>query len=133
VVGSALISGYIDRVERDSDGLVRVTDFKTGKWEYRGRPKDNLQLGLYALVATRLYNVSEVYADLYYLRSGNRIGHHFRAADFESVGARVSNMITQIIDDRAFHPTDDESACRICDFAKTGVCSVGSARMASRY
>lgn len=133
VIGSALVSGYIDRVERDKDGLVRVTDFKTGKWEYRGRPKDNLQLGLYALVATQLYNVSEVYADLYYLRSGHRIGHHFRAADFEAVEARVLKMVTQIIDDRAFHPTDDESACRICDFAKSGVCSVGSARMASRY
>lgn len=132
VIGSALVSGYIDRVELDKNELVRVCDFKTGKWEYRGRPKDNLQLGMYALVATELYGVQEVYAELYYLRSGNRVGHLFRAEDFKAVEEKVHTMVTQIIADRAFHPTDDESACRICDFAKTGVCSVGATRLGNR-
>lgn len=129
VVGSALVTGYIDRVEMDSDKLVRVTDFKTGKWEYRGRAKDNLQLGMYALVATELYGVDQVYAELYYLRSGNRPGHLFTAEDLQKVGEKVSSMVQQIIADRAYHPTDDESACRICDYGKMGVCSVGAARM----
>jgi CRISPR/Cas system-associated exonuclease Cas4 (RecB family) len=133
VIGSALVSGYIDRVERDPDSLVRVTDFKTGKWEYRGRPKDNLQLGIYALAATKIYGVDEVYAELYYLRSGNRIGHHFRAADFEGVEARVLKMVGDIINDRHFHPTEDHSACRICDFAKNGVCKKGVERMSGGY
>lgn len=130
VVGSALITGYIDRVEKDRDSLIRVMDYKSGKWEYRGRPKDNLQLGMYALAAADLYGVDQVYAELYYLRSGKKIGHLFTMDDLCRIEEQVLGLVNQIIDDRFFHPTEDESVCRrLCDFGKQGVCPIGKSRL----
>lgn len=130
VVGPALISGYIDRVDREKDGLIRVTDYKTGAWEYRGKPVDNLQLGMYALAAADLYGVDQVYAELYYLRSGHRPGYLFVQEDLRTVANQVYRLVTTIINDRHFHPTEDEFTCRrLCDFGKLGVCPKGKARL----
>lgn len=129
VLGSAVINGYMDRVEQDPDKTIRVTDFKTGTWEYRGHARDNLQLGLYAVAAAELYGVDEIYAELYYLRSGKRPGHLFTKSDLEDAADRVSIMVEKILSDRHFHPTTDNWQCRkLCDFGKQGVCGVGKAR-----
>lgn len=130
VIGSALISGYIDRIDREKDGLIRVTDFKTGAWEYRGNPRDNLQLGLYALAAADLYGVDRVYAELYYLRSGRRPGHLFVQEDLRDVASKVHRLVSAIIEDRHFRPTDDAFTCqRLCDYGKSGACKVGKGRL----
>jgi RecB family exonuclease len=50
VVGDAMISGQVDRLERDADGRLVVVDFKTGKT--RVKPEDlaeHPQLGAYQL------------------------------------------------------------------------------------
>jgi putative RecB family exonuclease len=130
VLGSAYINGFIDRIDREKGGLIKVTDYKTGAWEYRGKPRDNLQLGLYALAAADLYGVSEVYAELYYLRSGHRPGHLFVQEDLRDVASKVHRLVSAILEDRHFRPTDDEFTCqRLCDFGKSGVCKVGQGRL----
>jgi DNA helicase-2/ATP-dependent DNA helicase PcrA len=130
VVGSALIRGYIDRIERDADGLVRVMDYKTGAWEYRGNPRDNLQLGLYALAASDLYGVDQVYAELYYLRTGHRPGYLFKQDDLRNIASQVLRLVDAIINDRHFRPTEDEFVCRrLCDFGKSGACPTGKGRI----
>jgi ATP-dependent helicase/DNAse subunit B len=70
VLGSYLISGYIDRIDSWGEDGVKIIDYKTGKWEVS--PKDiptNLQLGIYAMAVDYLYPDKNVYAELYYLRS----------------------------------------------------------------
>jgi ATP-dependent helicase/DNAse subunit B len=70
VLGSYLISGYIDRIDSWGEDGVKIIDYKTGKWEVS--PKDiptNLQLGIYAMAVDYLYPDKNIYAELYYLRS----------------------------------------------------------------
>lgn len=70
VLGSYLISGYIDRIDSWGEDGVKIIDYKTGKWEVS--PKDiptNLQLGIYAMAVDYLYPDKKIYAELYYLRS----------------------------------------------------------------
>lgn len=70
VIGSYLISGYIDRVDAFGPDAVKIIDYKTGKWEIS--PKDipsNLQLGIYAVAMNEIYPDKDIYAELYYLRS----------------------------------------------------------------
>lgn len=70
VLGSYLISGYIDRIDSFGEDAVKIIDYKTGKWEIS--PKDipkNLQLGIYALAVKELYPDKDIHAELYYLRS----------------------------------------------------------------
>ena len=70
VLGSYLISGYIDRIDSWGEDGVKIIDYKTGKWEVS--PKDiptNLQLGIYEMAVDYLYPDKNIYAELYYLRS----------------------------------------------------------------
>ena len=70
VIGSYLISGYIDRVDTFGNNAIKIIDYKTGKWEIS--PKDipsNLQLGIYAVAMDQVYPDKDIHAELYYLRS----------------------------------------------------------------
>jgi DNA helicase-2/ATP-dependent DNA helicase PcrA len=70
VIGSYLISGYIDRVDNFGPNAIKIIDYKTGKWEIS--PKDipsNLQLGIYAVAMDQVYPDKDIHAELYYLRS----------------------------------------------------------------
>lgn len=63
----AWVRGFIDRVERDSNGL-RITDYKTGNAPKEAYKRDKLiQVELYAMAATELYEEPVVSAALMYL------------------------------------------------------------------
>lgn len=130
VIGSVLMRGYIDLLMRRSDGVLTIVDYKSGSYEvtYKDIP-ENLQVGIYALAAREMFPEEEqIYAELYYLRSGRRKGHLFTLDELEVVYDRVLDCLNTIINDRAFKYTDNRRICSFCDHAKTGVCPVGRAR-----
>lgn len=132
VIGTYSINGFIDRVDVFDD-RVRITDYKTGKWEVS--PKDvptNLQLGIYALAASLLFPEHEVYAELYYLRSGRRKGHAFSKDDIDAVKERIVMLANKIVNDQNFLPTDQYRPCSYCDHAKSGACGIGAYRNRNR-
>lgn len=126
VIGQALITGYIDRVERDPDGTIRITDYKTGKWEYKGPPKENLQLGIYACAAAYYFPDTPIYAELYYLRSGRKRGALFGVDELATAAEMVKQKVDTILEDRNFQ-WKPGFQCSFCDFAKKkgGVCKNG--------
>lgn len=130
VIGTALVRGFIDLVVRAPDGTIHVVDYKSGKYEVAAKNiADNLQLGIYALAVKTLFpDETDVYAELYYLRSGNRKGHLFEQEDLENVYEKVLDKINQIIEDRHFKVTDKKFVCSFCDFRKSGVCKTGVMR-----
>lgn len=128
VVGNGLISGYIDRIDIYKHRLV-IIDYKTGKKEVAQKNIANdLQLGIYALAMDKMYPGHEIYASLYYLRTGRQKGHSFTKSDLESVEKRLLSMINQLADTRDFHPTANERMCNYCDF-NNGVCPTGTSRV----
>jgi DNA helicase-2/ATP-dependent DNA helicase PcrA len=128
VVGSALVCGYIDRIDDDGDQL-RIIDYKTGKWEatYKGIA-ENLQLGIYALATSKMHPGREIRAELYYLRSGKRKGHVYTQEDLERVEQSLIERVNKVIDDKNFVYTGNTRVCSFCDFRKSGVCAVGVRR-----
>lgn len=130
VIGSVLMRGYIDLLMRRPDGVLAVVDWKSGKWEvaYKNISQD-LQLGIYAIAAKEMFpEEEEIYAELYYLRSGRRKGHLFTIDDLEDVYDRVIDALNEIITDRNFKATKNSRICSFCDHAKTKACPVGAAR-----
>ena len=128
ILGSFIVNGFIDRVD-EYENRIEIIDYKTGKWEVPQKSiKDNLQLGIYALAASRIFPGKEIYAELYYLRSGKRKGHTFTEEDLENVKIEIINFGNKIINDNNFTPTPNERVCSFCDHAKSGACATGVAR-----
>ncbi len=123
-----MVNGFIDRVDEYED-RIEIIDYKTGKWEVALKSiKDNMQLGIYALAASLVYPDKEIYAELYYLRSGKRKGHTFTRDDLENIKVSILKMGHTMMDDGNFLPTSNERVCSFCDHAKSGACATGVMR-----
>ncbi len=128
VIGSFYVNGFIDRID-EYENRVEIIDYKTGKWEVaQNAIKNNLQLGIYALAAKNEFPDKEIYAELYYLRSGKRKGHVFTDEDLENAKIQIIEYGNKIINDNNFSPTHNERVCSFCDHAKSGACAVGVMR-----
>lgn len=129
VIGSALVRGFIDLVLRDANGQLMVVDYKSGRWEvtFKDAP-NNLQIGIYALAVSQIFPGEDIYAELYYLRSGRRKGHLFKQEDMDEVYNRTLEKIQVIINDQNFKATQNSRPCSFCDFRKSGTCSTGVMR-----
>lgn len=125
VIGSYVIRGFIDRVDV-YDNRVNIIDYKTGKWEISAKEMPNsLQLGIYAMAIKEIFPDKEIYAEMYYLRSGRRKGHLFTDDDIERVKVNLVKSMKQILDDQNFLPTPNARVCSFCDHAKSGACGTG--------
>lgn len=125
ILGLYRILGFIDRVDINND-IVHIVDYKTGKWEVSQKDiPNNLQLGIYALAMKNIFPEKNIYAELYYLRSGRRKGHLFTNDDIERVKVNLIDSINTIINDSNFLPTSNVRTCSYCDHAKSGVCNTG--------
>lgn len=131
VIGNARFNGYIDLVLRNQQGGIHCIDWKSGKVEVAAKDvSDNLQLGLYALVLSYLFPEQDsIYAELYYLKTGRRKGHLFTADDLLAVKSKLIALTSEVLVKDDFKPTNVESKCWWCDFAKNGVCPTGSKRI----
>lgn len=134
VVGTALFRGYIDRIDITTDGKIYIVDYKSGAREvsYKSIPT-NLQLGVYALAVGRIFPDHDIYAEMYYLRTGRQKGHLFTRDDLESVEERLLHSVHKLIQKRDFKTTANFRACNYCPHAKSGACSVGVKRTTRRY
>lgn len=125
ILGNYYLMGYIDRIDVIDDRVI-IIDYKTGKWEVSQKEvPNNLQLGIYALAASLEFPDKEIYAELYYLRSGKRKGHLFSKEDIENVKVKILNNINKIIEDTSFTPTNNGRICSYCEHAKSGACPTG--------
>lgn len=129
VVGTALIRGYIDRVDVVGD-RVNITDYKSGRIEVAAKDMHaNLQLGLYALVADKMFPGKEIYAQMYYLRSGRQKGHLFTRDDLDAVESKLTSLVNELIVRQNYEFTSNPRTCYSCDYAKNGVCPMGTKRV----
>lgn len=124
-IGLAHIRGFIDRIDYLGD-TIEITDYKTGKNEYPAKHiHKNLQLGIYALAAKKMYPDKQIYASLYYLRSGRKKGHLFTDDDLNTVAKNIIDITNKLCDIKQFKTTSNKRICRYCPHAASGICSTG--------
>lgn len=128
VLGSTLITGYIDRVDQITEDIVHIIDYKTGKFE-ETKVQNNPQLGIYVLAISHLYpQFSTFKAELYYLRSGRRKTHTFTREDLPRLEEQALEYVNEIIEDKYFHNTTNARICMFCEHASSGACRTGVQR-----
>jgi RecB family exonuclease/uncharacterized C2H2 Zn-finger protein len=93
--------GVIDRLSRQPDGRLRITDFKTGRV---GHPLDTLQLPSYALFVFEQNPDDEIELCYEDLKEGRTVVVPFKREEVDSVRQRLFGHIQEI------HAADDFEA-----------------------
>jgi RecB family exonuclease len=129
ILGPARFNGFIDVVSVYPSRVV-IRDYKSGKQEVAYKNiQSNLQVGIYSLYAKKLFPDKEIYAELYYLRTGKAKGHLFTDDDLLQVESILLDKVNSIIATENFTTTSNERACRWCSYGKNGVCPTGQLRL----
>lgn len=113
-VGSDVIKGAIDRVDKLADGTLEVVDYKTGKTKDKLEFKDKRQLILYQLFLEEFLGIKVSALSYYYLESGEK--RSFTATEKDITKLRTDVMAEiAAIKSRDFAPTPSPM-CQFCDF-----------------
>lgn len=139
------LKGIIDRMD-SKDGILRIVDYKTGKdkgtpksvselfppTKYKNRNSQAFQILYYTYIMSHQakYSAHKLAPVLLFTRSsskptkediyfsiGNNVIYDFKTQCGQEFEEKLKNTISELFNpDIAFNPTDDEEACKNCDF-----------------
>jgi ATP-dependent helicase/nuclease subunit B len=136
-----LLKGMADRIDRLSDGTVRIIDYKTGAKPQKSKVEDPeefdgsgldhfFQLLMYALMYASEDADAVMHPLLFYVRHEEMEKPLKVLADKAEVSgtglldyasARISTVVRELLDpEQPFTQTDDAERCKHCDF--NGIC-----------
>ncbi|HTY71037.1 MAG TPA: PD-(D/E)XK nuclease family protein [Actinomycetes bacterium] len=111
-----LLRGYVDRLDRNAEGAMRVVDYKTGKAPTPGfEAKAMFQMRFYALVLWRIHGRVPRLLQLLYLGSGEVLRYEPDEADLLATERKLHALWTAI---RRAADTGDwrPNPSRLCDW-----------------
>lgn len=113
-IGSDVIKGAIDRVDKLIDGTLEIVDYKTGQTKTKLEFKDKRQLILYQLFLEEFLKQPVSRLSYYYLESGEKFSFTATEKDITKLRLEVGEEIAAI-KKRNFAPTPSRM-CSFCDF-----------------
>lgn len=113
-VGSDIIRGAIDRVDRLADGTLEIIDYKTGKDKDKLDFKEKRQLILYQLFLEEFLQVKVSRLSYYFLESGHKLSFTATPKDISKLRLDIAKEIAEI-KKREF-PPKPSMMCQYCDF-----------------
>jgi CRISPR/Cas system-associated exonuclease Cas4 (RecB family) len=116
-----------DMVTVNPDGMIMISDWKTGKNEED--PNENIQLGIYTLWAKEKYNCesNKIKAELVYLDSCNSLvteRNKIQLEELENYIVKNAQDMLSVENENDFPANPTPSKCRVCNFAT--ICSESS-------
>lgn len=108
------LNGFIDRIIRESEDTVEITDYKTSRQIPSKEEVDsNLQLSIYNLAAQTLYPGKKVRLNLYFVRHGIRVNTS-RTPDQLARVKEFLMTITDKIKSTTLFPANINEFCNYC-------------------
>lgn len=96
------ITGKIDRIDKLKGNEIEIIDYKTGKASSLSKSSYAMQLGIYALAATRVENrflkrkIDEITVSLIYLDTGEKISLKITEEDMVNIDQKIKEKIKEI-------------------------------------
>ncbi len=96
------VMGKIDRIDSLNDGKIEIIDYKTGKAGGNSKYSYDLQLGVYALAATKVNNQflnkkpEDITVTLFYVEEGEKISKHMTADELLETENKLLKKISEI-------------------------------------
>jgi DNA helicase-2/ATP-dependent DNA helicase PcrA len=113
-IGSDIIKGTIDRVDRLADGSVEIIDYKTGREKEKLEFKDKRQLILYQVFLEEFLSLKVTALSYYYLESGVKLSFKATTKEIEKLKLGIQEEILAI-KKKQFNPKPS-LMCAYCDF-----------------
>ncbi len=113
-IGDTTVAGRIDRMDRQKDGRIIVTDYKTGKPRSQENADESLQLSVYALAAREKWGY-DVDALVFYNLAENA-SVITRRSDAELDGARVKVAEVAAKIAAGVFPANKAFHCHFCPY-----------------
>ncbi|TBR08972.1 MAG: ATP-dependent helicase [Candidatus Nitrosotenuis sp.] len=115
-IGGVPFNGFIDRVEKTSDGKFEVIDFKTGGvYENSNSIREDPQMNIYALGVEKMYGEQPQKTSLFYLKHDKIIENPIERQQVEKVRQSIDEKVKSILNEE-FEATPRYQTCRMCDF-----------------
>lgn len=113
-MGSDIIKGAIDRIDRLPDQTLEVIDYKTGNPKEKLAYEDKRQLILYKIFLEEAYGQKVSLLSYYYLENGQKISFSATEKEVEKLRLEILEGIAEI--KRAHFPATPSQLCDYCDF-----------------
>jgi len=121
-MGEFILLGRLDRLDEHPDGALEVVDYKSGRLSVTEEEvRDDLAMGIYALLAHLNNPDRPMSASIYCLRSGEKGTAAFTNEDFVEIedGVRaIAEEILQIDEDSVIEPAWLPNVCPECDYLR---------------
>lgn len=109
------VKGFIDRIDRLSDGTVEIVDYKTGEPKENNYTKKEIQLDIYAMATEEVLKLRPSRLSLYYLKTNEIISKERNDDDINAARALIEEVIKSIVG-KNFEPTPG-FVCSWCDYS----------------
>ena len=114
-LGSHVLRGRVDRVDRRPDGSYELIDYKTGKAKTPEELREDVQLSLYQMGARESWRLETSAQSYFYVLTGERVPVAHTEEELERVKDTVSGIAGGILK-QDFEPTPSAEVCSFCDY-----------------
>jgi RecB family exonuclease len=119
-IGNFVIAGRIDRIDQESNSLISVWDYKTGKLPFYDNAKEmvekDYQLPIYAVIASKMNPFAEnIKAGLIFLKYSKKFEIIWNKEELQKIENKVIAAIEEVRNDNNFIPRIN-SLCPWCEY-----------------
>lgn len=121
-MGEFVLMGRVDRIDEHADGSLEIIDYKSGRLHVTEEEvRQDLAMGVYTLLASRLFAGRRITATIYALRSNQKatVEHTTdELAELEAMIRLLAAEIAQVDRDSDIEPTWKPDICPYCDYLR---------------
>lgn len=121
-MGEYILMGRLDRLDQHPDSTLEVIDYKSGRLSVtQEEVKDDLAMGIYALLTKKNNPILPVSATIYCLRTGEKATVSYSDEDFIEIEDGINAIAEEILQmdaDSVIEPVWLPNVCPECDYLR---------------